>query len=250
MDSITNGKLTAWRGLELVGLTDQGVRNEVWRGRFGGQQVSVRRARRSYKSLEWESNLIDHLGNVEFRVPRVVRTDSDEMHSEGIVVQEWMEGRRPSDHSEWRLTVDYLKRLHEATTDFPQRPDCCATTELANRRRSVDADIDEMPAAAREKVLSALAELTGLPKSVVHGDPGASNIRISEDGVVGFLDWDESRYDVSSLDLVGLPLQVLDDEKNRVMAKAHHAWEAANGWIKEPEYARRQLQLLDGSDWR
>jgi aminoglycoside phosphotransferase (APT) family kinase protein len=42
-------------------------------------------------------------------------------------------------------------------------------------------------------VLGVFASLADVPVSLIHGDPGSSNIRISNVGKVGLLDWDESR---------------------------------------------------------
>ena len=77
----------------------------------------------------------------------------------------------------------------------------------------------------------------------MHGDPGPANIRITNAGV-GFLDWDEARVDCTELDLAGLPGRHLPPERLAIARTAVTAWEAANGWIVEPAYARRQLALL------
>lgn len=163
------------------------------------------------------------------------------------MVQEWIEGYQPQNQTDWMLVSDQLQRLHDATRDYPQRPDCCPVTGLAHQRRSVDADIDQMPPSARERILDVLADLEGFPTSVVHGDPGPSNIRITPEGEIALLDWDESRYDVSCLDLGSLRVQVLDEATHRRVVRVLHAWEAANGWIAEPDYARRQLLVVNES---
>ncbi|MDP9476268.1 MAG: hypothetical protein M3R38_11415 [Actinomycetota bacterium] len=63
----------------------------------------------------------------------------------------------------------------------------------------------------------------------------------------GLLDWDEARVDASVLDLAGLPLDlsdVLDTGRLGRARRASNAWEAASGWIAEPEYARSRLLRL------
>ena len=82
------------------------------------------------------------------------------------------------------------------------------------------------------------------PVSVIHGDPGAANIRIDGNGRVGLLDWDESRVDITWHDLSNLGVQVLDDRTQRRAERLSHAWEAANGWTTEPGYAQRRLRAL------
>jgi hypothetical protein len=75
---------------------------------------------------------------------------------------------------------------------------------------------------------------------VIHGDPGPANVRITGDGV-GLLDWDEARVDCTNLDLADLPGCHLPLERLNIASTAVTAWEASNGWIVEPSYARRQL---------
>lgn len=74
-------------------------------------------------------------------------------------------------------------------------------------------------------------------------DPGPSNIRVSKDGT-GLLDWDEARVDYTDLDLAEMPDGGLPPGRLTAARTAATAWEAANGWIIEPSYARRQLALL------
>jgi aminoglycoside phosphotransferase (APT) family kinase protein len=80
-------------------------------------------------------------------------------------------------------------------------------------------------------------------QTVVHGDPGPANIRISADGP-GLLDWDEARVDYTDLDLAELPGSELPPPRLAAARQAATAWEAANGWTTEPSYAQHQLQLL------
>lgn len=60
----------------------------------------------------------------------------------------------------------------------------------------------------------------------------------------GLLDWDEARRDHTDLDLVELPGALLPPARQAVASRAAAAWEAANGWLVEPSYARRQLATL------
>lgn len=237
-------EVTPWSELELIEPATEGFRNEVWKGRIERSHVSIRKSRRPYPSLEWELELMERLDALGFRVPRVVPTDDGALHSRGVVVQTWLEGRPPASDEDWESVSSVLTRLHSETRNYRQRPGCCVMSELAEKRRSVDADLDRMPSSARRQVTAVFATLADLPTSVVHGDPGESNIRISPTGEVGLLDWDESRYDTSLLDLASLGVQVLDDMQQHRAERILHAWEAANGWVQEPEYARRQLEFL------
>ena len=53
-----------------------------------------------------------------------------------------------------------------------------------------------MPVEVVGVVLAEFGSVGDVEVSVVHGDPGRSNIRIRADGRVALLDWDESRVDV------------------------------------------------------
>lgn len=97
-------------------------------------------------------------------------------------------------------------------------------------------------------MMDAFAAVAEYPTSVVHGDPMADNLRIDDQGVVGLLDFDESRVDVHLHDLSNLGIQVLDDKTHAVATRLSHAWEAANGWVVEPTYARERLESLRNLD--
>lgn len=236
----------AWTGLELVEQIAEGNRNEVWRGRLGERDVSIRRSRRDAASLGWELDLLASLAIEGFLVPTVAPTDDGAPHDDGIVVQRWLHGRPPSSDDDWRAVADELQRLHRVTTPtFGQRPGCCTVIELDGHPRSVDADLDALPPAERERVVGVLAEFDDVPTAVVHGDPMASNIRIDDSGRVGLLDWDESRVDVVWHDLSNLGVRVLPVDDHRRAERLSNAWEAVNGWLVEPEYARHRLAMLD-----
>lgn len=117
--------------------------------------------------------------------------------------------------------------------------------DLAEHRRSVDADLDAVPADVRDRLVRVFAAFADVPVAVVHGDPGPDNLRIGPDGSVRLLDWDESRLDVIWHDLSNLGLQVLNDDDHRRAQRLSDAWETANAWILEPEYALNRLDQLD-----
>lgn len=110
--------------------------------------------------------------------------------------------------------------------------------------RDGDVDLALMPASAAWRCRQAWEALSGLP-TVIHGDPGASNILITETDVV-LVDWDEARVDRPWFDLAALPeaASPLQGEQHQLAARAADAWEAAVGWQLEPDYARRRLQNL------
>lgn len=102
----------AWPGLRLGNRLSEGHRNEVWAGSIDGQRVVVRRSRRPLASLVWELQLLTKLASVAFRVPRPIPTAAGDLHSEQVVVQEWVDGHAPSTNADWQLVARYLQQLH------------------------------------------------------------------------------------------------------------------------------------------
>jgi len=237
--------IDAWRGLELVEPVEEGNRNEVWRASLRGHTVSVRRSRRNAASLQWELDLIDRLDRLGFTVPAVHLTDDDRPSHKGLVVQRWIDGHAPASPSEWAAVGRELQRLHTELAEHPQRPGCLTVLELERTSVSVDADLAALPDDVAHKVLELFRSFADAPIGVIHGDPAPSNLRILPDGRVGLLDFDESRRDVLWHDLSNLGVQVLPDGDHRRALQLSDAWEAANAWVVEPDYARERLAALD-----
>lgn len=234
--------LKAWGPLEVIGVLGGGNRNTVVEARLGTQRLVVRRSRRPPESLAWEADLLDHLARNGLRVPAVVPALDGRRHIDGVMVQTWLDGTPPG-AADWPAVAAFLRRLHEITTAWPQRPGFASTRDLLTTDRGGDVDLSAMPPDAVADCRRAWVRLQGSPQAVVHGDPGPANIRISAGGA-GLLDWDEARVDCTDLDLADLPGSELPPARLAVAREAATAWEAANGWIIEPSYAQHQLQLL------
>jgi Ser/Thr protein kinase RdoA (MazF antagonist) len=238
--------LAAWSGTSVVGPLGGGNRNPVLEVRRAGRRLVARRSRRSAASLDWELDLLDHLAAHGLRVPAVVPADHGHRHVAGVVVQTWLEGEPPGP-GDWPEVAATLRRVHELTAGWPQRPDAASTRELLTAECGGDVDLARMPADAVVAVRAAWAGLVPSTEAVVHGDPGPANIRVTAAGV-GLLDWDESRVDATDLDLAELPGDHLPPDRLAAARVAATAWEAANGWLVEPSYARRQLAMLRRGD--
>lgn len=206
--------------------------------------MAVRRSRRTPASLAWELDLLEALGANGFRVPQVIRAGDGSRSIGGIVVQEWIDGREPESADDWYWVADELRRLHTAMASITQRPGCACVTELDRHGSSVDADLRLLPDDVADVVLHVFGSVVGAPVSLVHGDPCAANVRITDDGGVALLDWDESRVDVTWHDLSNLGVQVLADDEHRAARRLSDAWEAVNAWSAEPNYARMRLGNL------
>lgn len=226
-----------------------GYRNRLWAVRIGGTRYAARLSPRPHAALDWEIQLLQHLRAAEMLVPEVLATRDGRLRVEGLVLFSWLEGHVPSAEGEWRLVADELGRLHALTRAWPQRPAFRSSLELLEKDQGGDVRLDLMPADVVLRVRGAWRALQGEPTSIVHGDPGAANIRL-QGGKVGFIDWDEARVDVSLLDLAALPLDLppaVGHGQLEQSRRAAVAWEVANGWIAEPAYARRRLAELNGS---
>lgn len=236
--------VSVWRGVSLVERVAEGQRNEVWFGDSPYGPVAVRRSRRAADSLAWELDLLDALDADGFLVPVALRTTAGDRSHDGVVVQRWIDGRPPATDGDWTLVADELRRLHDRCRGWVQRPGCIAVPELGRDGHSVDADMSVLPDDVAADVMAVFADLRDVERSVIHGDPGAPNIRITSDGRVGLLDWDESRVDVVWHDLSELGVQVLTGEDLARAGRLSNAWEAVNAWTAEPEYARRRIARL------
>jgi Ser/Thr protein kinase RdoA (MazF antagonist) len=241
-DSWVHDVLAAWGQLTVTGRVSEGSRNEVLELRHGGQRLAARRSRRQPSSLDWEIGLLDHLAGHGFRVPAAVPSLDGRRHIGGVVVQSWLDGSPPGP-GDWPAVAAELRRLHQVTAGWPQRPGFPSTRELLTADGGGDVDLTAMPAGAVAACRRAWARLDGAPEAVVHGDPGPSNIRVTEAGV-GLLDWDEARVDYVDLDLAELPFADLPSARLSAARTAVTAWEAASGWMVEPSYARRRLAML------
>lgn len=242
--------LAAWGPSAEVVERLRGARNEVWLVRVDGRRYAGRLSARGPDSLEWELRLLAHLDASGLRVPLPLAACNGQVQVDGLALFSWLEGTAPSSKGDWGLVADALTHLHAVTQDWPQRPGFSAVSELTEAGSSGDAHLNFMPAPLVTRLLAAWQGLQGEPLSVVHGDPGAGNVRI-DDGIVGLLDWDEARVDVSLLDFGAIatwPPDSGDAGRMRRGRLAAMAWEIANAWLVEPDYARRCVCDFDALD--
>jgi len=231
---------TPW-GATVVGRLGGGHRTEVYELRRHGERLVARATRRGPESLDWELDLMEFLSANGFTVPVTVPADDGRRHVDGVVVQTWLPGGEPGAY-DWPAVGKELTRLHALTAGWPQRPGFASTRDLLTAESGGDVDLTAMPPDAVPACRAAWAALAG-PHAVVHGDPCAANVRVTDAGI-GLLDWDEARVDHPDLDLADLPSAELPFDRNRVARSAVDAWEAAAGWHLEPSYARSRLAEL------
>jgi Ser/Thr protein kinase RdoA (MazF antagonist) len=216
-----------------------GAGNDVWRVVVAGQPAVARLGARTDADLAWETGLLRHLDREGLTVPVPVPTADGRLFADGLVVMTYVEGEPPESEADWRRVADTLRRLHELTEGWPQRPGWRSSTDLLDADVGTKVDLGAMPAEAVARCRRAWQRLTGRETCVVHGDPNPGNIRLTPHRVA-LIDWDEAHVDVPDLDLV-LPHNAagLEPDALDIAAQASAAWEAAVCW--DDDYAVRRL---------
>lgn len=217
-----------------------GVANDVWSVRVGGRFAVGRLGGRSDADLAWETELLRYLDREGLTVPVPIPTADGRLFADGLVVMTYVEGVPPETEDDWRRAAETLRRLHELTRGWPQRPGWRSSADLLHAETGTKVDLRAMPAEGVARCRAAWARLAGRETCVVHGDSNnLGNVRVTADRVA-LIDWDEAHVDVPELDLV-LPGNAagLDDGAYDVAAQASAAWEAAVCW--DDEYAVKRL---------
>jgi len=98
-------------------------------------------------SLAWEADLLDHLSRNGPRAPAVVAALDGRRHIDGVMVQTWLDGTPPGT-AHWPAVTAFLRRLHQITATWPQRPGSASTSDLLTAERGGDVDLSAMPADA------------------------------------------------------------------------------------------------------
>jgi Ser/Thr protein kinase RdoA (MazF antagonist) len=143
-----------------------GNRNEVFEVRKGTRRLVARRSRRSAASLSWEVQLLEHLARCGVRVPEVVPALDGRQHIGGLMVMSWLDGRPPRTE-DWPAVAAVLRKVHELTSGWPQRPDAASTRELLVQQRGGDVDLTTMPVGAVAACRKAWAALAGSAEAVM-----------------------------------------------------------------------------------
>jgi Ser/Thr protein kinase RdoA (MazF antagonist) len=214
----------------------------VWAVEVHRKRGTLRRSRRPVDALEWELDLIEFVSRHGVGAPNLVPNVAGERSWQHFFVTSWVDGWRPQTDADWTRVADALRRMHELTRDWTQRPTFASTSDLLTREVGGDVDLSRMPLEAVSLCRAAWAAIAGSPVSAIHGDP-RGNVFMTSDGVM-FIDWDETRLDASVLDLADLPGDHIPMSESRAVRRAASAWEAAVSWDWERDYAQRRLAEL------
>lgn len=216
-----------------------GVANDVWSVQVKGQLAVGRLGLRGDADLAWESELMHHLDREGLTVPLPLPTMDGRLFVNGLMVMTFLDGGPPETEADWCRVAETLRRLHQLTQGWPQRPGWRSSTDLLHADTGTKIDLGVMPPEGVARCRAAWARLIGRQTCVVHGNPSsAANVRITADRV-GLIDWDEAHADVADLDLV-LPYNAarLDSTAFDIASQASAAWEAAVCWDDEHSIKR------------
>ncbi len=217
-----------------------GVANDVWSVLIDGKRAVARLGKRSDADLAWETNLLHYLDQQGLVVPTPIPTTDGRLFVDGLVVMKYLEGEMPKTQDDWQLVAKTLKRIHQLTKDWPQRPGWRSSLDLLHTDTGTRIDLTAMPPEGVVRCRAAWAKLKGHQTSVIHGDPNPRNILI-KNNEVALIDWDESHVDVPEIDLGMLPHNAsnLEEGAHFIAQQASAAWEAAVCW--DDEYSVKRL---------
>lgn len=147
-----------------------GVANDVWSVRIGGQVAVARLGTRSDADLAWETSLLHHLDQSGLTAPVPIPTMDGRLFVDGLVVMKYLEGRPPATEADWRRVAATLRKLHQVTRGWPQRPGWQSSTDLLEADRGTRIDLTRMPPEGVTRCRAAWARLAGRATCAVHGE--------------------------------------------------------------------------------
>jgi Ser/Thr protein kinase RdoA (MazF antagonist) len=230
---------------EVLGRLGGGARGDVREVRVENRRGVGRLSGRSRAALDWELDLLARLAEAGLRVPSLIPTGSGARRADYLVITEWINAREPAPEDDARRGR-YLRRLHELTEGWEQRPGFRTARELVTMMSSGDVNMAALPDTVATACRATWSALPAGPLCVVHGDPDPDDCLVSYDGDIVQIDWDEARVDHPWFDLAVLPPEAsgLTEKQWHLARRASCAWEVAARWESDPEYARRRLREL------
>ncbi|MDO9638822.1 MAG: aminoglycoside phosphotransferase family protein [Pseudotabrizicola sp.] len=210
-----------------------GHRNTVWLCDGPDGPVVAKSTRRSEDQLRWLAPLHAAARAAGFHVPALRPSASGQLLHQGWTIEPWVSGHIP-EPADLQALAPRIRAFHAACPPLPQRPGFCALPEFVTHTRSGDVDLGILPPDLLARLRSAWAAVAGLPAQAIHGDLGAANLILTDQGPC-LIDWDEARVDLAFLDLIHCEAQTATAQN------AHLALEIASCWQSEPDHARALL---------
>ncbi|MDE0589775.1 phosphotransferase [Halocynthiibacter sp. C4] len=232
--------LSEFGQIEILRPLKGSTRSCVYLVTDGKKQLVAKSTAEPEASLEWLQEAKRHAEAVGFITPRSYRTRGGALAQDGWTLESFEFGT-PYPTSSLPDLASSMREFRAATSNMPQRPGCLASCDYLYQDKGPDIDFSSLPDEIAAAARAAWENFCTNPLEVIHGDLGAGNILMTGSGRAVLIDWDEARRDIALFD--EFPLLPFDrTTKNE--QRAYYAWEAASGWDKEPEYARRMADLL------
>jgi hypothetical protein len=152
-------------------------------------------------------------------------------HVGGLTLTPRLDGAHPSSAEDWAKVTAMLRRVHELTVGWPQRPDVpdwSRAGESEVRGWAAAGGLDPDRAVAYARARSGLS----MPAGVTVGRTRRPDITITDAGPA-VVDWDEARVDAQALDFVGDPMLAeqsgLNPELRAALERCDRLWTALRG---------------------
>ena len=236
-------RLKAWGAFRVIRRIETGYRNHVFEVVRNGQRFAAKTTERTEAQLAWVAGAMSLAESVGLVTPRFLRLPHGAISADCVTVETWIDGVSAETHDLPKVAT-LLQQFHQNSRHHPQRPGFASSQALLAQTAGGDVDLASMPANLVEACRAAWQGLHNETRTIVHGDPNASNILRTPDGRYALIDWDEARVDASIFDLVGLLESdgAISAERWQHAKHALNAWEVAVSWQREPAYARRLAQ--------
>jgi Ser/Thr protein kinase RdoA (MazF antagonist) len=206
-------------------------------------------SKRISPALDWELGLVEHLADLGV-APRLIHTSDGSRSFGPLFIMEWVTGdvgpAFAASENWWELEVAALRKVHAATRGWPQCPGLASSRELLETSVAGDVDLRAMPSDVLDLCREAWAQLPDAPCCAIHGDPGADNVVVTSPNTALLLDWAYARVDHPWFDLEGAPesLTALRQVDRMKAQCASIAWQVADNWDSDPEWALDRLDVL------
>lgn len=230
--------LEAWGLCSDLQPLNGGCRNDVFRTVGLTEDVVFKSTRRSTDAIQWLLPVQDLARRSGFVVPNLQRSLNGRWIECGWTCETLVSGRAVQP-DELPGIAPLINKFHTQTRHIQQRPTFLASYDLIASTRGGDVDLSLMPSNLVRSCREAWRDISGLSRSVVHGDLNTGNLLRTDRGEIAVLDWDESRFDVSIFD-TGAVSALASQEIRLAML----AWETACSWTLEPQYAKACAEKL------
>ncbi len=210
-----------------------GHRNLAFRTNGLNEELVFKTTRRNEEAITWLGPVLSIAAQSGFVVPELMRSKSGQYVELGWTCERFVAGQ-PFQPVDLKRLAAPLARFQKASAGVAQRPGFLAARDLLHQDCGGDVDLGRMPSDIVSLCRAAWRGIEHLPVCLVHGDLHAGNMKLTADGGIALLDWDECRVDAGVFDMCQVGL----GDAGGMIGRAAMAWEIACSWDAEPNYAR------------